>query len=217
METIGADAAKLAGLQIDFLQKFRNGQITTSHLEWFLGLTKEERTLLSGTSTFDPRFQLVNTFYLVVPYGYDHATRLASFRREHGRELSYCNPNITDEKFSRVTIRLVPGRRLKVKVFQITQQVSSEDCLAFLRTQNAVFVGAQGASLAYELARDQLPVSRGSISFDKRKALWKDIDGYRWEPSVVRGSDGRFSFYIDLFNSVLSEENCLLCFCDPSA
>ena len=40
---IGADAAKLAGLQIDLLQKMRNGQVTQDHLEWFNKLTREER------------------------------------------------------------------------------------------------------------------------------------------------------------------------------
>jgi hypothetical protein len=40
---IGADAAKLAGLQIDLLQKIRNGQVTPDHLEWFNKLTREER------------------------------------------------------------------------------------------------------------------------------------------------------------------------------
>lgn len=43
MINIGADAAKLAGLQIDLLQKIRKGHITPSHLEWFLGLTREQR------------------------------------------------------------------------------------------------------------------------------------------------------------------------------
>jgi hypothetical protein len=43
MNTIGKDSAKLAGLQIDLLQKLRNGQITLDQLEWFLGLTKDKR------------------------------------------------------------------------------------------------------------------------------------------------------------------------------
>ena len=42
---IGADAAKLAGLQIDLLQKIRSEQVTMAHLEWFNNLTKEERDL----------------------------------------------------------------------------------------------------------------------------------------------------------------------------
>lgn len=46
--TIGADAAKLAGLQIDTLQKVRAGQITLDHWEWFNGLTKDERDVFLG-------------------------------------------------------------------------------------------------------------------------------------------------------------------------
>lgn len=45
--TIGVDAAKLAGLQIDILQKVRAGHITLAHIEWFGGLTREERDRLS--------------------------------------------------------------------------------------------------------------------------------------------------------------------------
>jgi len=44
METsIGAETAKLAGLQIDLLQKIRSGQMTVSQLEWFNGLSLEVR------------------------------------------------------------------------------------------------------------------------------------------------------------------------------
>ena len=46
--TIGADAAKLAGLQIDLLQKIRNGQITVGDLEWFNRLTAGDRNRLKS-------------------------------------------------------------------------------------------------------------------------------------------------------------------------
>ncbi len=42
---IGADAAKLAGLQIDLLQKLRSKQVTVAQLEQFLNLTRAERSL----------------------------------------------------------------------------------------------------------------------------------------------------------------------------
>ncbi len=45
---IGADAAKLAGLQIDLLQKARQDQVTLDHLEWFIKLSKSQRDMLSG-------------------------------------------------------------------------------------------------------------------------------------------------------------------------
>ncbi|MDR3559340.1 MAG: hypothetical protein P4L62_01025 [Candidatus Pacebacteria bacterium] len=47
---IGAEAAKLAGLQIDTLTKLRKGEVTLSEWEWFLNLTKEKRNELSGIS-----------------------------------------------------------------------------------------------------------------------------------------------------------------------
>ena len=53
-KVIGADAAKLAGLQIDTLQKARDGQITLEHWEWFNKLTKTERDSFSGVSKLSP-------------------------------------------------------------------------------------------------------------------------------------------------------------------
>ncbi|MBI3255839.1 MAG: hypothetical protein HYZ63_02610 [Candidatus Andersenbacteria bacterium] len=48
---IDANAAKLAGLQIDTLQKVRSGHITLDHWEGFNLLTKEERDKLFGNGT----------------------------------------------------------------------------------------------------------------------------------------------------------------------
>lgn len=43
---IGVDVAKLAGLQINLLQKIRSGHVTLDHLKWFNDLTKEDRDQL---------------------------------------------------------------------------------------------------------------------------------------------------------------------------
>jgi hypothetical protein len=50
MSNIGADAAKLAGLQIDALTKFRSGQLSLDHLERFLNLSPEAREDRFGTN-----------------------------------------------------------------------------------------------------------------------------------------------------------------------
>lgn len=48
-EIMDVNSAKLAGLQIDLLQKFKAGHITPAHLEWFNNLKKTERdALLAG-------------------------------------------------------------------------------------------------------------------------------------------------------------------------
>lgn len=53
---IGAETAKLAGLQVDSLQKVRSGQITLDQWEWFNGLTREQREALmvNGAATAEP-------------------------------------------------------------------------------------------------------------------------------------------------------------------
>ena len=48
---IDADAAKLAGLQIDLLQKMRQGHITLDHLEWFTGLSRNARNSFMSTAS----------------------------------------------------------------------------------------------------------------------------------------------------------------------
>jgi len=45
---IGAEAAKLAGLQIDHLQKLRDGQRTIDQFEWYLNLPNAEIASLAG-------------------------------------------------------------------------------------------------------------------------------------------------------------------------
>ena len=162
----------------------------------------------------DDRFELINTFNIVVPQGYNHATRLDSFSKEHRKDFYYYNDAITDRNFAKATTKLEPGRKLKVKVFQIKERVTSEDCMAHLRSQKAVLVGAQGASLAYEQGKDQLPVSRWSISFDEKDALWEDTDGNHRVPGVYRSSDGGFGFLLGDFEGGWSDDRCLLCFCD---
>ena len=170
-----------------------------------------------GGVQMDNRFELVNTFNIVVPQDYDHATRLDSFSKEHRKEFSYYNDTITDKNYAKATTKLEPGRKLKVKVFQIKQTVTSEDCMAHLRSQKAIFVGAQGASIAYEQGKDQLPVNRWSVSFDEEDTLWEDAGGYHRVPHVHRYSGGDLEFSLGDFGDGWGDGHCLLCFCDESS
>ncbi len=162
----------------------------------------------------DERFKLINTFALTVPRGYDHSTRLDKFRREYSDEFySYSNA-LTNNNFAGATTRLVSGRKYNVKIFQIaTKRMPSEDCMSFLWSQKAILVGAQGASLVWEYALDKLPISRWSISFDEKEALWKDA-GYHRVPIVYRHWDDDFMLHLGYFESDWNYDHCLLCFCD---
>ncbi len=195
-----------AGFDADLVHKIVNSK-GNKH-------AKKMYTSLASVSGEDERFELVNTFEVTVPEGYNHATHLDTFRKAHEQEFYYYNPAITDKNYGNATTKLVPGRKFQVKVFQIKETVSSDDCLGFLKSQKAVLVGAQGASLAYEQRKDKLPVDRWSVSFDEKKTLWKDAGGYHRVPDVYRYSDGVFKFHLGSFVADWLDAHCLLCFCD---
>lgn len=213
---IGADAAKLAGLQIDMLQKVRSGHLTLAHIEWWQNLPREERDRLSGAISPDPRFTLVKTLDIVVPSDYVHPTQLATFKKEYKDKCYFYNDAITDANFGKVTTQLTPGRKFKVKVFKQTVAgvTTSKERMAFLRSQNAVFTGAQGASLVFAQKRQELPKGYWYSSFDEKEALWQDADGYRRVPHVDAYSDGYFVFDLGDFGLEWLDDGCLLCFCD---
>ncbi len=211
---IGAEAARWAGLQIDLNQKYRTGHITADHLEWFNNLSRKRREELSGSVSLNTRFQLVKTLDIIVPNDYVHQTHLATFAEAHRSEFYYFNEGITDENFSRVTTQLKLGQRLKVDVFQIKQTVTSEDCLAFLKSQQAILTGAQGVSLVYEQKREELSKGRWHVSFDEKNALWKDAAGFHRVPRITAFSDGDFGFHLGSFEVDWYGIHCLLSFRD---
>jgi len=213
-KSIGAEAAKLAGLHMDCNQKIKKGQISLSEYECFLNLKQKQRQQVLSPFMLDSRFKLANAFEIVVPKGYKHATRLTTFAKAHGSEFNYYNSDITDEHFNKATTKLVAGRRFKVKVFNITETVTSEDCLNFLHSQKAVLTGAQGSSLVYELAKNKMPKARWSLSFDEKDTLWVDSVGGHRVLGVLRGSGGDFRFFLGNFLHDWDVGDCLLCFCD---
>lgn len=113
---------------------------------------------------------------ITVPEDYVHNTRLASFEKENRKKFYYWNDAITDKNFDRATTKLVPGRKLHVKVFKqiVGGTTTSEERLAFLRTQNAVLVGAQRrlARVRAE-ARRFAPGLLGTVPSTRRKLFGK--------------------------------------------
>lgn len=212
---IGRDAAKLLSLEIDMLQKLRSGQLTLRHIEWWQSLTKEERDRLVGPSLQDSRFTLIRTFDVTVPEGYVHETRLASFKKENGKNFNFLHSGITDVNF-RNAARLVSGRTFKVEIFgqNVSGMTSSDERMALLRSKRAVFVGAQGASLVVSEKREELPRGFSYASFDERDALWKDADGFHRLPIVNVSISGDIDFDLGIFEKPWSSQVCFLCFTD---
>lgn len=185
-------------------------------------MAKAMYTAVQGDSQTDNRFELLKSFDVTVPEGYDHGTRLDTFRVAHqseeNKEFYFYNDAITDANFAaKATTKLVAGRQFTVKVFGIIERVTSDDCLAKLRFEKAVLVGAQGASLAYEQKKDELPKGKWSVSFDEKKALWQDEGGRHRVPRVNAYSDGDFGFGLGGFGYPFHSDGVLLCFCDKES
>mgnify|MGYP001598746082 CR=1 FL=1 len=156
-------------------------------------------------------FRLLNTFDLVVPKSYNHATQLDSFRREHPENLSYYDRLITDENFGRATTKLAPGQRFEVEIFQIMEIVTSNDCMRFLRAKKAILTGAQGASLVWQEKKEELPLDKWHASFDEKEALLVTNGSHRL-PFIRHYSDGSREFVLGCFERDWGGSSCLLCF-----
>ena len=214
MPTIDAGTAKLAGLQIDMLTKFRADQMTLEHIEWFNGLSRTQRDMLSGADLtklksvpVEPTVKfalLVDLGIITVPDNYVHATHLTSFRKNNKKKFYGYNDDITDQNFPNPTRTLKPGDKLAVCAFKqiVPGTTTSEERMTFLATQNAVHTGAQGASLVFEQKRDQLPKGKWYASFDEKDRLWEDSNGNHRVPRVVASTDGVFYFDLGYFGHV---------------
>lgn len=231
--SIDADAAKLAGLQIDLLQKFRSGKLTLAELALFLKLAPKDRAnrfgdwkqakadFLASTVTAPPvepeKFTLLRDLgVVVVPEGYDHFTALTTFKQQNRSNFYSYNDSITDANFHNPSRILKAGDRLRVKVFQqiVAGETSSVERMEFLRTEKAIFTGAQGAALVFEQKRDQLPKGKWYASFDEADRLWQDADLDRRVPRVGASSGGGFEFGLGGFGYPWDQRNAFLCFCD---
>ena len=163
-----------------------------------------------------PKFALLTDLgTIVVPADYDHTKALAKFAKANKKKCCYFNPTLTDANFSNPTRVLKAGDRLRVRAFEqiVSGMTSSADRMDFLRTQQAVFTGAQGMALVFEQLRTKLPKGKWYASLDEKRRL-PVVDGYRGVPDVRAFNDG--NFYVDLgeFGLPWMRSNTLLCFSD---
>ena len=215
---IGADAAKLAGLQIDQLQKVREGQITLDHIEWFNHISKETRDsytagfVLPGGRVIgvapkpEPPAQPLEKFGLLadlgiitVPADYKPVTEFAG--------MSFANP----------TRVLKPGDKLWVRAHKqiVDGTTTSEEHLAYLATLHSYLVGAQGIEIV-EPYRRKLPKGFWYTSFDVEERLPLDVARDLRVPGVLRDSFHDFGRGLGDFEVVWLGSDAVLSFCDPA-
>ncbi len=215
---IDAGSARLAGLQIDILQKVRKGVITLDQWERFNNLSVSEREALFGdwkpqpkasAEPIDPpageagKFALLADLgILTVPAGYDPATASVRFNA------NFSNP-------SRV---LKPGDKFRVRVWkQIGSRTTTFlERMDFCRKQvGNCFTGAQGLSQVFDSMRDKLPKGFWYSSFDEVDRL-PVVGGCPVVPYVDVHSDGDFEFVLGRLESIWRDYHTFVSFCDQS-
>ena len=170
-----------------------------------------------GGKQIDERFELLpQELTVVVPADYSHDTQLTTFATQHRASCEYFNNALTDANFVNVSVKLVAGRTYKIKQFLIKETVSSGDCLALLRSQKALLVGAQGKSLVFGQNRNELMKGRAYVSFDEEANL-PVVDGDRRVPCFSAHSDGVFGVRLGYFASPWNDGFVLLSFCDETS
>lgn len=158
-------------------------------------------------------FTLQKQFNITVPKDYNPKTQLTTFKKKYGKDFYLYNGDITDENFK--NSKLKAGKEYTVKVFGIDTLVTTSDkCIAKIKKENGILTGAQGASLVYQLKKDEFSNNKLYISFDEKDRLWKDTDDLHRVPCVYRLSDGDFSFNLGFFEGDWGADGCVLCFCE---
>jgi hypothetical protein len=158
----------------------------------------------------------IKEIVFTVPDDYEHDTQLETFVQNiKNKDSKYqYNINFLDKNFKKISHKLVPGKNYDIKFIPVLESVSNEDCLYEYRRQNAVLVGAQGLTSLQCIHPNEFPIGKWSLSFDERYNLWEDGDSRHRVPSVYRGSDGDWNFYLDYFECDRDHEDMLICFCE---
>lgn len=122
----------------------------------------------------DRKFLLRKEFQVIVPEGYSHRVQLRWFKRQYEKDFYFFRQEITDKNYSKVTGRFVPEEAYAIKLFQV-EDATPEECLAFLKAEDAILVGAQGLSLVWELKKEEFPEESWVESFDEPSNLYHSL------------------------------------------
>lgn len=158
---------------------------------------------------------LPNDFTFTIPNDYNHSKQIKSFIiKNKSSEVNYIHECLTDNNFTHVTNELIQGRTYTVKLFPILREVKSEECLIFLKSNNAILVGAQGLTFLHECHSDKLPIWKYILSFDKKDALYKDTNDNARVPSYCKFPGDIFDLYLGNFELYWDSHHVLLCLCE---
>lgn len=158
--------------------------------------------------------EFINLGLIMVWDDYMPETCLSMFSRGHHEKFGSYNDTITDKHFSHPGRVLKPGDKLRVRVIEQTEAITtSQECMAFLDQQEGnVYLGAQGLAIVFERMADLLPKNKEYTSFDRDENLWQPSGGHRRLPIIRVSHDGEFDLDLKDFKDTRGRSNVFFSF-----
>ncbi|MDQ5971473.1 MAG: hypothetical protein QG566_419 [Patescibacteria group bacterium] len=181
-----------------------NGSVLKSQLQ------KLTVKLLKENAIIDKRFgKAIREFEITVPFNYNHYEQMEEFCKKNNH-MPYFKHDVNHIDQNNC---LQLGKTYKACILPILDTVTNEDCMIFLRKQNAVLLGEHGAFLVWSLKPEQFPKNEWTCSFTEEDSLENESDYYRL-CNIHAKLDGNFEFNLGAYNDDWEEGNFILCFYD---
>lgn len=176
-------------------------------------MTQPHMASVMNKSSSHERFHLETTFELQVPQNYLHGIRLRTFRREEESSEHFykIESELTDNNFEWPSVVLYPGQRFTVSIFGVRGVVTLDESLEFLRNRNSALVGAQGATLVWQVGYPVLPLAKRILSLDERRKLPRFGRGFGI-PYVTKYSTGGISMHVESSSVLFDQKYCIASF-----
>jgi hypothetical protein len=155
---------------------------------------------------------------LIIPENYQHKTALSSFKKcfkdRKWSDFEDFGDGVSDANFSNPSTVFVPGECYYVKAFLMKSGTTSDECLAFLAQNNAVFTGVQGLALVFREMGDRLPAEHSYLSFDIEERSLITQNGTCYLADLGINWKREHFVHLAQFDSMWGASSVLLCFWD---
>jgi hypothetical protein len=156
--------------------------------------------------------EFVDLGIITVPEGYVQDTCFKDFIDEYHIKKSsfyFYDRNINDQNFRHPTLAMKAGKSFQVVAYKkVTPgEVTSKECLDFLRGEKSLLFGAQGLTHVFSQKREKLPKGCIYLSFDKRVRLWQDPDGKIGVPGLILPAICGYGIGLNDFDKSFNKRN----------
>ena len=164
-------------------------------------ITKHASTMSSS------KFRLMDEFELVVEDNYIHDHQ---FERMQAYEkcFGFISDTFMLQDPGKVSVQLMPGLYKAGFVKICSRILDTDECVNFLKTNNALLIAGPGLSYIWIKERDRFPKGR-TLSFDEKDLLLVDSEGYHRIPGIDKNR--QFDAVMDYYECGLNGDYNMLC------